>query len=366
MNPFAFIARLFRRKPKHWSAAMSTIRAEDAATMAGQEMAIGHLSGLVDEGVLLVAELRKFVDSCFDNMGNGGVPERGEVELLDRTDDWLAARVITEAAQPAAQGQQEPVNIAAVAEVVEGDEGLELSWTLEGGICELVEGCVLLVADRAVTDDTGHGEVYTAAQATQPAAPVVAVEPRCQYCDGTGDVHTQTGEWRGTCTCEAGQRPNPVAALSQQEPVAREAASSWCLYVAGMVGAYLELGVDDPKIPVMASVIERRIWALRLPPAASAVPPGMVLVPVDQSSLGLSDLAMRALIHEGRLDWLHSTASNNVDGYEWGVFRIKWSDGKAVEILQTFSNFSDLDEAMAATGWRRSLAAAPQQHKEPT
>ena len=29
---------------------------------------------------------------------------------------------------------------------------------------------------------------------------------RCQYCDGTGDVHTITGEWRGVCTeCEEGR-----------------------------------------------------------------------------------------------------------------------------------------------------------------
>ena len=26
---------------------------------------------------------------------------------------------------------------------------------------------------------------------------------RCQYCDGTGDVHSADGEWRGPCTCPA-------------------------------------------------------------------------------------------------------------------------------------------------------------------
>lgn len=31
--------------------------------------------------------------------------------------------------------------------------------------------------------------------------------PPCCYCDGTGDVNDQTGEWRGTCTCPAGQNP---------------------------------------------------------------------------------------------------------------------------------------------------------------
>lgn len=26
------------------------------------------------------------------------------------------------------------------------------------------------------------------------------VGPRCPYCDGTGDVHSIDGEWRGVCT----------------------------------------------------------------------------------------------------------------------------------------------------------------------
>jgi hypothetical protein len=28
---------------------------------------------------------------------------------------------------------------------------------------------------------------------------------RCPHCDDTGDVHAPTGEWRGYCTCQAGQ-----------------------------------------------------------------------------------------------------------------------------------------------------------------
>jgi hypothetical protein len=39
-------------------------------------------------------------------------------------------------------------------------------------------------------------------------------EQRCEYCDGTGDVHDQTGEWRGVCVCETG------AKQEQCEPVA--------------------------------------------------------------------------------------------------------------------------------------------------
>jgi hypothetical protein len=27
----------------------------------------------------------------------------------------------------------------------------------------------------------------------------------CEYCDGTGDVHSADGEWRGRCDCEVGK-----------------------------------------------------------------------------------------------------------------------------------------------------------------
>lgn len=40
-------------------------------------------------------------------------------------------------------------------------------------------------------------------------------EQRCQYCDGTGDVHTPTGEWRGICDCEAGKE---LAAQTPADP----------------------------------------------------------------------------------------------------------------------------------------------------
>lgn len=46
---------------------------------------------------------------------------------------------------------------------------------------------------------------------TGPASGGEAV--RCEYCDGTGDVHSLDGEWRGTCTeCDAGKgiaKPHP-------------------------------------------------------------------------------------------------------------------------------------------------------------
>lgn len=43
--------------------------------------------------------------------------------------------------------------------------------------------------------------IYTAPQ------PLAMEQKRCGYCDGTGDVHSVDGQWRGRCTCPAGQQP---------------------------------------------------------------------------------------------------------------------------------------------------------------
>lgn len=56
------------------------------------------------------------------------------------------------------------------------------------------------------------------------------VEARCPYCDDTGDVHTSTGEWRGTCSCPAAlpvPAVQPVMAGTVQEPVATLEISEW-------------------------------------------------------------------------------------------------------------------------------------------
>jgi len=66
----------------------------------------------------------------------------------------------------------------------------------------------------------GNAEMYNAVPLyTVAPAPV---EQRCTYCDGTGDVHSIDGEWRGTCPCAAA--PAPQA----QEPMAwRTEALKW-------------------------------------------------------------------------------------------------------------------------------------------
>lgn len=61
-----------------------------------------------------------------------------------------------------------------------------------------------------------------------------------------------------------------------------------------------------------------------------------------------ANAAQPGQVERERLAWLHSPASNNVDGYEWGIFRVKWEGGKAIEVCHTYSDFSDLDAAIRA------------------
>lgn len=73
-----------------------------------------------------------------------------------------------------------------------------------------------------------------------------------------------------------------------------------------------------------------------------ALPPGLAQAMEDAALAA----ARPAILARRRLEWLHSPASHRVDGYEWGVFRVKWEGGKAVEVWQTNADFSDLDAAM--------------------
>lgn len=72
----------------------------DAATSAGTQAAMGHLSSLVDEATGLLSQLRTMVDDMHKQWSNGGPPERGEFPLLDSVDDWLDARPSQEQANP--------------------------------------------------------------------------------------------------------------------------------------------------------------------------------------------------------------------------------------------------------------------------
>jgi hypothetical protein len=51
--------------------------------------------------------------------------------------------------------------------------------------------------------------------------------------------------------------------------------------------------------------------------------------------------------YQKRLEWLHDGGGKDADGFEWGVFRVKWSEqGQPEQVWQTLSDFSDLDREM--------------------
>lgn len=71
---------------------------------------------------------------------------------------------------------------------------------------------------------------------------------------------------------------------------------------------------------------------------------------------GGHDAAAEGAKAVARLKWLHSPGSSSVDGWEWGVFRVRWLNdgrGNVAEVQQTLSDFSDLDAARGVEGGHR-------------
>jgi hypothetical protein len=48
-----------------------------------------------------------------------------------------------------------------------------------------------------------------------------------------------------------------------------------------------------------------------------------------------------------RLKFLHQCTQTDQDGYEWGVFRVKWWRGNPESVLATLADSSDLDKFIA-------------------
>lgn len=73
-------------------------------------------------------------------------------------------------------------------------------------------------------------------------------------------------------------------------------------------------------------------------------------------------------LYAKRLLWLHDCSGNMTDaeGCEWGIYRVKWKDGQAVEVWQTNSDFSDLDAEIQRDGWRLPQLQAAQPTAQPT
>lgn len=85
-------------------------------------------------------------------------------------------------------------------------------------------GLIKAVVDFLASVDDQHNSKDVPLKFTVPYGAVNALRAAlegqeaakpCQYCDGTGDVHTPTGEWRGRCTCPAGRSRLPATGGEQ-------------------------------------------------------------------------------------------------------------------------------------------------------
>jgi hypothetical protein len=68
---------------------------------------------------------------------------------------------------------------------------------------------------------------------------------------------------------------------------------------------------------------------------------------------------------KARLHWLHdcSTGQTDAEGCEWGIYRVKWENGRAVEVWQTNSDLSDLDAEMAQNDRSSRTATQTERHE---
>lgn len=54
--------------------------------------------------------------------------------------------------------------------------------------------------------------------------------------------------------------------------------------------------------------------------------------------------------YRDRMEWLHRGNDKDAEGYEWGVFRVKWNaSGQPESVLHTLTDLTDLDAAMGAS-----------------
>lgn len=51
----------------------------------------------------------------------------------------------------------------------------------------------------------------------------------------------------------------------------------------------------------------------------------------------------QARLDRERLEWLHGPEETDLDGYEWGIYRVRWQNGRAVDVQATLADLSDLD-----------------------
>lgn len=106
----------------------------------------------------------------------------------------------------------------------------------------------------------------------------------------------------------------------------------------------LELQPLTPEAQALAARVRELLKGAKVGETVT-LPPDLVQA-IDDS---VREATAPAILARRRMEWLHSRDAMHVDGYEWGIFRVRWENGRAVEVLQTLSDCSDLDAAMQST-----------------
>ncbi|HHA1219492.1 TPA: hypothetical protein ACOEFN_001009 [Stenotrophomonas maltophilia] len=130
----------------------SSIRA-DATDWAAEALAAARQPvGATDKDSLTVGITAEWVMGYLTT----GAPEESREAIRNAFAEYAA---LSGARQPVG----EPITVEAVATVRRnGDGDRYIDWLTEGGIADLEVGDVLMVSDRAITDEDGSGELYTA------------------------------------------------------------------------------------------------------------------------------------------------------------------------------------------------------------
>lgn len=146
--------------------------------------------------------------------------------------------------------------------------------------------------------------------------------PRCEYCDGTGDVHNQVGEWLGTCQpCADANLLDALTATAKDCP-GFESIPAKTGDLTHFSTAYLTQQQDE-------------LFSL-LSPANVLRLVAMVAANADDAQRYRFGLTHDAI---------------DADGYEIGMARVKWkADGTIDHVLWCSTDGREIDAAMAAKG----------------
>lgn len=188
--------------------------------------------------------------------------------VLDE-DRWATAERLLNGAIVAltrpAQTEQQPIHVTAVAVTREDpDEGLYLDWLLEGGICELEHpGQVLVLADRPITDDEGHGEVFAAPIAQTALTPWQEATGRAAFknfhrslCERFGYMHDEEFWWRDLISLEEhiAKQTAPQPEQSGLTDDGKEAAMQKAFELGGLEDGSYHLESDELELVIRSAL----------------------------------------------------------------------------------------------------------------